>query len=117
MYSSTWGWNLKERKMKNIKRTSDIVKEILEHVPKTRNSDDELYFEVCKRINPEAMSKPFYMVVLQRKAHQLPPFESVRRTRQKLQASYPELCGSDEVEAWRVVNEEAVRNYARSVGV
>ena len=103
--------------MKNIKRVSDIVKDILENVPKTRNSDDELYFEVCKKINPEAMAKPFYMVVLQRKAHSLPPFESVRRTRQKLQASFPELCGSDEVAAWRKVNEDVVRDYARSVSV
>ena len=103
--------------MKDIKRTSDIVKEILERKPETRNSDDELYFQVCKKINPEAMSKPFYMVVLHRKEHSLPPFESVRRARQKLQASYPELCGTDEVEAHRVVCEGIVKDYARSVGV
>lgn len=103
--------------MKNIKKTSDIVKEILERNPETRNSDDELYFQVCKKINPEAMSKPFYMVVLHRKEHSLPPFESVRRARQKLQASYPELCGSDDVEAWRKANEEVVKDYARSVSV
>lgn len=103
--------------MKDIKRTSDIVKEILERKPETRNSDDELYFEVCKKINPDAIAKPFYMVVLHRKEHSLPPFESVRRARQKLQASYPELCGSDEVEAMRCVNETIVNNYARSVSV
>lgn len=103
--------------MKDIKKTSDIVKEILEKIPKTRNSDDELYFEVCKKINPQAMSKPFYMVVLHRKEHALPPFESVRRTRQKLQAAYPELCGSDEVEAQRIVNEGIVRDYARRFSV
>lgn len=103
--------------MKKIRRTSDIVKDILENIPDTRNSDDKLYFQVCKRINPDALNKPFYMVVLHRKEHSFPPFESVRRARQKLQASYPELCGSDEVEAERKVNEELVRKYARSVNV
>ncbi len=103
--------------MKNIKRTSDIVKEILETQPATRNSDDELYFQVCKKINPEAMAKPFYMVVLHRKEHALPPFESVRRTRQKLQASFPELAANENVEAQRIVNEGIVNNYARQVKV
>lgn len=103
--------------MKNIKRTQDLVKEILETVPETRNSDDELYFHVCKRINPDAMLKPFYKVVLHRKEHALPPFESVRRTRQKLQAAYPELAANADVEAQRIVNEGIVKNYARQVKV
>ena len=52
-----------------------------------------------------------------RKELGLPCYESVRRTRQKLQAAYPELCGSDEVEAQRVINEGIVHDYARSVSV
>lgn len=38
-----------------------------------------------------------------------------RRTRQKLQQHHPELCGCDEVEAYRVVNEERFKNYARGI--
>lgn len=103
--------------MKNIKQTSEIVKQVLQEVPETRNSDDELYFQVCKKINPEAMLKPFYMVVLHRKEHALPPFESVRRTRQKLQAAFPELAANENVEAQRIVNEGIVKGYARQVNV
>lgn len=103
--------------MKNIKRTSDIVKEILTNVPESRDDDDLLYINVCKKVSPMACNQPFQTVLLMRKTLNIPPFESVRRTRQKLQASYPELCGSDEVEAWRKVNEDVVRDYARSVSV
>ena len=103
--------------MKDIKRTSDIVKEILEDVPEARNSDMLLYYRVCEKLNDVSLGMPFGIVLVNLKEFNLPPFESVRRTRQKLQASYPELCGSDEVEAYRVINEERVKDYARSVNV
>ena len=103
--------------MKNIKRTSDIVKDILENCPDARNSDDLLYINVCKKLSPMVCTQPFQTVLLMRNELGIPPFESVRRTRQKLQAAYPELCGSDEVEAQRVVNEGIVRDYARRFSV
>jgi hypothetical protein len=103
--------------VKNIRRTSDIVKDILENCPDARNSDDLLYINVCKKLSPMVCTQPFQTVLLMRNELGIPPFESVRRTRQKLQAAYPELCGSDEVEAQRVANEEIVKNYARSFRV
>jgi hypothetical protein len=103
--------------VKNIKRTSDIVKDILENCPDARNSDDLLYINVCKKLSPMVCHQPLEMVFLMRKEFGLPCYESVRRTRQKLQAAYPELCGSDEVEAQRVVNEGIVRDYARRFSV
>lgn len=103
--------------MKNIMRTSDIVKQVLEEAPETRNSDDLLYVEVCKRISRVATVMPFNEVMGHRKEYGLPPFESVRRTRQKIQQHYPELAGCAEVEAQRVVNEDIVRNYARKVNI
>lgn len=42
-----------------------------------------------------------------------PPFESVRRTRQKVQEKYPDLAASEEVEAGRELNETAYREFAR----
>ena len=103
--------------MKNIRRTSDIVKDILENVPEARNSDDLLYINVCKKVSPMVCNQPFQTVMLMRDELSSPPFESVRRSRQKLQASYPELRASDDVEAQRLVNEDIVRDYARSVSV
>ena len=81
--------------MKRIRQTNDLVKDILENVPETRNSDDLLYVNVVRRVSPMLCSQPFATVMLQRREFKIPPFESVRRTRQKLQASFPELCGTD----------------------
>lgn len=103
--------------MNKIRETSSIVKDVLENCPDARNSDDLLYINVCKKVSPMALHQPLEMVFLMRKQLGVPCYESVRRTRQKLQAAYPELRGSDEVEAQRVVNEGIVRDYARSVGV
>ena len=103
--------------MRKIRKTSKIVKKILEICPDTRNSDELLYVNVCKVINPMACSQPFETVMLRRRELSLPPIESVGRCRRKLQESYPELCGSDDVTAMRELNEQVVKDYARSVSV
>lgn len=101
--------------MKNIKRTSDLVKTILEEEPKARDSFDHLYYMVALKKNPASLGMPMAQVLMNRKVLNLPPFESVRRAWQKIRASYPELAGSDEVEAHRSVNEDIVKDYARGI--
>lgn len=103
--------------MKNIKRTSDLVKAILKEEPKARDSFPYLYYMVCLAKNPKVLGMPFAQVIMNLNSLNLPPFESVRRSRQKLQSAYPELASSDEVEAQKAVNEEIVKNYARAVNV
>lgn len=100
--------------MGNLKNTQVLVKQILEEEPITRNSDDELYVSVCKRINKDSVSMPFYLFMQNRGKNGLPPFESVRRSRQKVQEIYPELKANEEVEIWRNLNEEYYRRFARS---
>lgn len=100
--------------MKNIKQTQEVVREVLEEYPETRNSDDLLYVKVCARINAVAVNLPFHRVFLNRKELSIPPFESVRRARQKLQAQRPDLAGCDEVETHRTMLEETYRDYARA---
>lgn len=98
--------------MDNIKKTSELVKKILETVPETRNSDMLLYYRVCETLNNEALSAPFGMVILELKKRKLPGFETVRRSRQKIQREFPELAGCSAVEAHRTLNEEKFRDYA-----
>lgn len=100
-------------KSKELKNTTAIVKHLLTNNPQTRNSDDYLYFKVCETIAPESISQKFWYVLLNRKQYGLPAFESVRRTRQKLQETYPELAGNGEVEGYRALQEEVFRDYAR----
>ena len=89
-----------------------LVKQVLEESERTRNSDNELYVEICSRVNPSAMRLPFVMVIGNLESLGLPPFESVRRTRQKIQADYPELRACDEVELYRAENETAYKEFA-----
>lgn len=102
-------------KLSELKATQDLVKYLLTTEPRTRNSDDLLYIRVCEIRGGEAVKRPFWDVLLNRKQYSIPPFETVRRNRQKLQAAFPELAGSKEVEAQRKVNEEAFLEYARGI--
>lgn len=101
-------------KATELKNTTKLVKEILRSCPDTRNSDDLLFVKVCERINPLSINFSFATVLLNRKEWELPAFESVRRTRQKVQAEHPELAGNSTVEGHRKVNEQIFKEYAKT---
>jgi hypothetical protein len=101
-------------KATELKTTTALVKDILEHEPEARNSDDYLYLKVCQRINGICLNLPFHQIMLNRSKYGFPIYESVRRSRQKLQARFPELAGDADVEAQRELNEAVFREYARS---
>ena len=103
--------------MNEIQSTSKLVKETLINDPATRNSDNYLYYVICRDllakigINIDNISLP--QALLCRKSLFLPPFETVRRTRQKAQEKCPELAALPEVEAKRAELEEEYREFAR----
>ena len=103
--------------MKNIKCISNIVWEILLNSRDARNSDNVLYLLVCERKLKEkglTVDKiSFKEGLLAHKEYNLPNFETVRRTRQKLQAQFPELTGSKNVTEARAKREKVFREYAR----
>lgn len=99
-------------KLKELKTTHDIVKHILSENPHARNSDSFLIVKVYSYIMPEVVTMPFYTVMASQKEFGLPSPETIRRTRQKLQAEFPELSANDKVAAGRMENEESFREYA-----
>ena len=105
--------------MNDLKSVSKIVKAILLDDKQARNSDSFLYLKVLRiygernGIDLDSMSVPCFLMNLQR--YKFPPFESVRRTRQLVQAQFPELGACEKVEAVRAENETEYREYARSV--
>lgn len=107
--------------MSELKNVTKTVKNILINHPKTRNSDSYLYYVICKQrldsigINIDKIS--LSQSLLYRKEYNLPIFETVRRTRQKVQEHHPELCGTDEVEEARAYLEEEYRDYARGSAI
>lgn len=103
-----------------LKSTTEVVKTILEDSPRARDDDNFLYYMVLKHygrkngIDIESMSMPRFL--LNMRQFGFPPFESVRRSRQKLQHDNPELAAYKEVEGKRKEEEKAYRSYALSKG-
>lgn len=102
-----------------LKNITKLVHSLLEDNRQARNSDSFLYFKVLEYISEQKgytlsrITVPNFLGNM--KEYGFPCFESVRRARQKLQATYPELRACDNVEQFRSENEEAVRDYARGV--
>ncbi|MBQ5655951.1 MAG: hypothetical protein IIV14_00770 [Bacteroidaceae bacterium] len=104
--------------MTELKKTTKIVKAILEEDKQARNSDSFLYLRVlehiatAKELNLYCIPVPLFLKNM--KEYGFPPFESVRRARQKIQQTIPELKGCDAVVEQRLVNEEKYKAYARA---
>lgn len=103
--------------MKTIRGTANLVWEILLNNRAARNSDNLLYSLVCERRLQEkglTLDKiTFKEGLLAQKEYNLPNFETVRRTRQKLQAQFPEVTGAKKVKEFREKREKIFREYAR----
>ena len=101
----------------NLKKTSDLVHELLINEPACRNSDNILYWRVLqtlgsrKGIDVEKMSVP--ALLFHMKDYGIPPIESVGRARRKIQEQNPEFRADDNVQAYREVLEEEYKRYAR----
>lgn len=106
--------------MKNkLFQTTKLVKSILEKDEKARNSDNYLYYRILatvakeKEIDIDSISIPKFLLDMSDLG--FPPFETVRRTRQKLQETYPELAAREDVQIARADLEQDYREYARAV--
>lgn len=103
--------------MNDLKTTTALVKSILEQDKQCRNSDSFLYLKVLSVIGKERgididkMSVPYFLMHLHGAG--FPGFETVRRTRQKIQQHHPELAACESVEGYRTENEQEYREYAR----
>ena len=99
--------------MKNLKSIEKKVKMILQKNGDARNDDMVLYLALCNLCLKDAGAIPLAEIMTQYKALGLPSFESVSRTRRKLQAKHPELAGSRSVQKLRATGEKAYRKYAK----
>lgn len=76
-----------------MKDYKTIVETILKNHPDARDSDFRLYGWICANFKPEVMDLPFKQVLWKHKELDLPSFDTIQRTRQKLQHDKPELRG------------------------
>ena len=107
--------------MNDLRSVAKLVEKALINHPEARNCDNYLYYVVChellEKIGLNIDRVSFSSALLNRKAYGLPPFETVRRTRQKIQEHHPELRGSDVVEETRAYMEDVYRDYARGSAI
>ncbi|WP_458398560.1 hypothetical protein [Anaerotignum sp.] len=105
--------------MNDLNTTTKLVKYILENNQQTRNSDSFLYLKVLehvanqKGIHLNGLTVPDFLTSMN--VFGFPGFETVRRTRQKIQAECPDLAACDKVQAMRIENEQAFKAYALGV--
>ncbi len=103
--------------MQGFNNTCELVQTILTNNPKSRNSDNYLFYVVCKillgRQGIDIDSLGFTKLFLSLKQYNLPQFETVGRIRRKLQSQYPELFSCAEVALERGLNSDSFRDYAK----
>ncbi len=103
--------------MLNFKTVTELVRYILITDPQSRNSDSRLYLKVIshiaeqKGINLHGLSVPEFLENSSKMGFVC--FETVRRSRQKLQQHYPVLASSEPVKGFRTANEAEYRAFAR----
>ena len=100
--------------MHNLKTIEGKVRRILEKDEDARNDDMTLFLAVCNACLKGAGAMPLAEIMTQHKPLGLPSFESVSRTRRRLQEKHPELVGSRPVQKLRARGEKAYRRYAKS---
>lgn len=108
--------------MKDLNTTKAIVQSILEKDERARNSDHILYLRVLEYITEhdsstiplKTLTVVDFLNILTNKNCPYPVFETVRRTRQKVQAECPWLGSCEKVSEYRAENEAVFREFARS---
>lgn len=76
-----------------MKDLNELVKRILADHKEARDDDFKVIGYVIKSLNPEAMQLTFGQALWNHSKLDLPSFETIRRTRQKIQHDHPELRG------------------------
>ena len=104
--------------MNDLKAVSAMVKSILAEDTQARNDDNVLYLKVLQivsnrnSIDLQSMTVPVFLLKI--KEYGLPGFETVRRSRQKVQADNPDLAGNTAVRRNRAKQESVYREFATS---
>ena len=99
--------------MKDLKTIESRVRVILSNHKEARDDDMILYLLYCNRYGEVKIGElPFEMVMNNYKVFHIPCFESIRRTRQKIQAVTPELGCSPKVRRARKKQQGNFKAYA-----
>lgn len=104
---------MKRVEQMRVKDVEKVVKRVLTERPETRGDDFLLLLLVYSEYYAQIPYELFGNVMVHHKEIGLPPFESVRRARQKIQAECEELKAPERVRKARAEKEVEYREYAR----
>jgi hypothetical protein len=103
-----------EEVMDSLKTIEGKVRSVLQENEDARNDDMVLYLALCNLYLEDAGNMPLAQILTNHKELGLPGFESVGRTRRKLQERHPELLGNVRRQRIRAAGEKAYRKYAKT---
>ena len=108
-----------DKGMTDLRKTTDLVYNILIHDAAARNSDNELYCKVLEHYG-KRMGVDFDRVSVINffrlaRRNKIPSIETVGRCRRKLQEEYADLRADEDVERKRMTRENDFRKYAREL--
>lgn len=89
-----------------------LVRWVLEHHPDSKDDDMRLFGWCCAILKPDVMDLSYKEVLWRHKQLELPSFDTIQRTRQKLQHDHPELRGEAYKERMKK-SEEYREKYGR----
>lgn len=98
--------------MEELLTMEQLVKTTLENYPQTRNSDALLYITIINRMSPKTAKRSYEDVMLRACEMGLPNYDTVSRTRRKLQAKYKALQGETKVKKIRRDRYKVFKEYA-----
>lgn len=105
------------KKLYQLRQVKKIVTAILEEDKKARNDDRYLYMQVIKRFEKilglYALDYPLEMFLTDSMFKDFPCFETVRRSRQRVQAKRPDLASDKRIEQLRNEQEQDYRTFAK----
>lgn len=99
--------------MNNLTQIKILVKETLERDLRARNDDNYLYALICLSLRPALLCVSVGDFFLNHSEYGVPGFETVRRTRQKIQAEHPELRGEKFIEGMRMHHESVFKAFSK----
>lgn len=101
--------------MNELKTAIDIVKYVLKTDERARNNDGYLWARVLDLCGQRDNIDYIHMTIGELLPHVnsmgVPNFETVRRTRQKIQQHHPELGACEKVEAYRAEKEQEFKSF------
>ena len=103
--------------MDNLTTVSALVQDILVNEPDSRNSDNLLFYLVCKKLladqGEDIETMGFGKLFLSLTGYGLPQFETVGRCRRKVQQEFPELQCSLDVAMSRASSRDSFAAFGR----